>query len=183
MARDGLLFGNVCSSVEFCKCDDGFSRLSFACQKCDVNESWFLKWELPSVMDRQTQKDLFRVFQKDLTSTAARHFSVVLKFEGITMVSSGSRLIVGPALRAAVNLNSSKLPADLAKSSAAYLSSAPSGGVVKLPDLPYDYAALERKSRGFAACWFFVFRKHIRCYYYRCCNRSCRDYRLSERKF
>jgi Fe-Mn family superoxide dismutase len=54
-----------------------------------------------------------------------------------------NKLIVGPALRTAVNLHSSKLPKELAKSSAAFLSSAPSGGVVTLPDLPYDYAALE----------------------------------------
>lgn len=60
------------------------------------------------------------------------------------MASTSSKLLVGPALRAAVNLNSSKIPKELAKSSAAYLSSAPSSGVVTLPDLPYDYAALER---------------------------------------
>lgn len=60
------------------------------------------------------------------------------------MTSTGTKLLVGPALRAAAHLNSSKIPSELAKSSAAYLSSAPSGGVVSLPDLPYDYAALER---------------------------------------
>lgn len=73
-----------------------------------------------------------------------RHFFVEVLTVS-TMASSGSRLIVGSALRAAVNLNSSKVPSELAKSSAAYLSSAPSGGLVSLPDLPYDYAALERE--------------------------------------
>ncbi len=62
----------------------------------------------------------------------------------VLLQSTMNKLIVGPALRTAVNLHSSKLPKELAKSSAAFLSSAPSGGVVTLPDLPYDYAALER---------------------------------------
>jgi len=47
------------------------------------------------------------------------------------------------ALRAAAHVNSSKLPTELAKSSAAFLSSSPSGGKHTLPDLPYDYNALE----------------------------------------
>lgn len=47
------------------------------------------------------------------------------------------------SLRAALNLQSSKIPEQLAKSSAAFLSSAPSGGKHTLPDLSYDYAALE----------------------------------------
>jgi Fe-Mn family superoxide dismutase len=62
------------------------------------------------------------------------------------MALSGSKLLVSSALRAAANLNSSKIPSELAKSSAAFLSSAPSGGKVFLPDLPYDYGALERAS-------------------------------------
>lgn len=47
------------------------------------------------------------------------------------------------ALRAAVNLSSSKIPSTVAKNSAALLSSVASGGVAALPDLPYDYNALE----------------------------------------
>eukprot|EP00571_Detonula_confervacea_P014095 CAMPEP_0172309720 /NCGR_PEP_ID=MMETSP1058-20130122/10510_1 /TAXON_ID=83371 /ORGANISM="Detonula confervacea, Strain CCMP 353" /LENGTH=240 /DNA_ID=CAMNT_0013022395 /DNA_START=91 /DNA_END=813 /DNA_ORIENTATION=+ len=54
-----------------------------------------------------------------------------------------AKLIISPALRAAVHVRSSKLTTQLSKSCAAYLSSAPSGGKHALPDLPYDYAALE----------------------------------------
>jgi superoxide dismutase, Fe-Mn family len=55
-----------------------------------------------------------------------------------------SKLIIDSALRAAVNLQSSKIPSTIAKSSAALLSSvSSSGGVAALPDLPYDYNALE----------------------------------------
>ena len=54
-----------------------------------------------------------------------------------------SKLIIDSALRAAVNLQSSKIPSTVAKSSAALLSSVTSGGVAALPDLPYDYNALE----------------------------------------
>lgn len=53
--------------------------------------------------------------------------------------------LITPALRAAVHARSSKLHAEVSKSAAAYLSSAPSGGKHVLPDLPYDYAALERE--------------------------------------
>ncbi|CAB9529180.1 Superoxide dismutase [Mn], mitochondrial (Fragment) [Seminavis robusta] len=57
---------------------------------------------------------------------------------------TGSKLIVDKALRAATHLGSSKLSSELlAKSSTAWLSSAAAGGVAKLPDLPYDYNALE----------------------------------------
>lgn len=59
------------------------------------------------------------------------------------MASSGSKFLANSALRAAVNLRSSKLPTEIAKSSAALLSSAPSGGKHTLPDLAYDYGALE----------------------------------------
>ena len=55
---------------------------------------------------------------------------------------SGSKLIVDSALRAAAHLRSSKMPSHVAKSGAAFLSS--SGGKHTLPDLPYDYGALER---------------------------------------
>lgn len=58
------------------------------------------------------------------------------------MSSSTAKQIITPALRAAANLHSSKLPSTISKSATAYLSSAPSGGVHTLPDLPYDYAAL-----------------------------------------
>lgn len=55
-----------------------------------------------------------------------------------------AKQIIAPALRAAaVHVRSSNLRPDLAKSSSAYLSSAPSGGAHALPDLPYDYSALE----------------------------------------
>ena len=57
---------------------------------------------------------------------------------------SGKKLIIDSALRAAVNLQSSKLPTEVAKTSAALLSSlAGSGKPAVLPDLPYDYSALE----------------------------------------
>ena len=53
------------------------------------------------------------------------------------------RLIIDSALRAAVNLQPSKLPSSVAKTSAALLSSLSGGTVATLPDLPYDYSALE----------------------------------------
>jgi Fe-Mn family superoxide dismutase len=57
--------------------------------------------------------------------------------------ASAAKQIIAPALRAAsVHVRSSVLPASLSQSSAAYLSSAPRGGKVSLPDLPYDYSAL-----------------------------------------
>ena len=56
-----------------------------------------------------------------------------------------SKLVIDSALRAAVNLQSSKLPSEVAKSSAALLSSL-AGNKATLPDLAYDYNALERKS-------------------------------------
>jgi Fe-Mn family superoxide dismutase len=57
-------------------------------------------------------------------------------------MSSASKLI-NPSLRAAANLSSCKLPTEVSKSAAAYLSAAPSGGKHALPDLAYDYDALE----------------------------------------
>jgi hypothetical protein len=57
---------------------------------------------------------------------------------------SGSKVIVDAALRSAVNLRSSKLPSEIIKSSAA-LFSAYGGSKHVLPDLTYDYGALERK--------------------------------------
>jgi len=47
------------------------------------------------------------------------------------------------ALRTAVNLQPSKLPKEISKSSQAWLAAAPSSGTHTLPDLPYDYNALE----------------------------------------
>ena len=61
------------------------------------------------------------------------------------MASTGGKLIVNSALRAAMHVNSSQLPSEFIRSSAAFLSAAPSGGKFTLPDLPYDYAALERE--------------------------------------
>jgi Fe-Mn family superoxide dismutase len=54
------------------------------------------------------------------------------------------KILTDSALRAAVNLQSSQLPTHVAKKSAALLSSL-SGTKHTLPDLPYDYNALERK--------------------------------------
>lgn len=54
---------------------------------------------------------------------------------------SGSKLILDTALCAAAHLRSSRLPSQVAKSGAAFLSS--SGGKHTLPDLSYDYGALE----------------------------------------
>ena len=59
-----------------------------------------------------------------------------------TAMSTTSKLI-NPALRAAANLRSSSMPEKVSKTAAAYLSAAPSGGAHTLPDLPYDYNALE----------------------------------------
>lgn len=53
------------------------------------------------------------------------------------------KLIIDSALRAAVNLQSSKLPTAVAKNSAALLSSLSGGIPATLPDLAYDYSALE----------------------------------------
>eukprot|EP00934_Nitzschia_sp_Nitz4_P001091 Nitzschia sp. Nitz4//scaffold44_size153857//2707//3487//NITZ4_002693-RA/size153857-augustus-gene-0.12-mRNA-1//-1//CDS//3329552073//1091//frame0 len=50
--------------------------------------------------------------------------------------------LLNSALRSAVHLQSSKIPTELAKSSAALLSSVASSAAA-LPDLPYDYNALE----------------------------------------
>jgi len=54
-----------------------------------------------------------------------------------------SKIIVNSALKAASNLRSEILPRDVSKLATAMLSSAPSGGKHTLPDLPYDYNALE----------------------------------------
>ena len=65
----------------------------------------------------------------------------------LTTMNTTSKIInkvLAPSLQAAVHLRSSNIKTDLAKSSAALLSSAPSGGKHTLPDLPYDYATLER---------------------------------------
>mmetsp|Transcript_112314 Transcript_112314/g.324429 ORF Transcript_112314/g.324429 Transcript_112314/m.324429 type:complete len:241 (-) Transcript_112314:176-898(-) len=57
---------------------------------------------------------------------------------------TGSKVILDSALRAAVHLPSSKIPSTVAKNSTALLSSlAGSGKPAALPDLPYDYNALE----------------------------------------
>jgi hypothetical protein len=56
---------------------------------------------------------------------------------------SGSKLIVDSAFRAAVNLQSSKIPTAIAKSSSALFSAG--GAKQTLPDLAFDYGALERR--------------------------------------
>lgn len=53
------------------------------------------------------------------------------------------KLIIDSALRAATHVRSSHLPKEVSKVAAAMLSSAPSGGKHALPDLPYDYNAIE----------------------------------------
>ena len=73
------------------------------------------------------------------------------------LIMSGSKIVVDSALRAAVSLRSSKIPSELAKSSAA-LFSAYGGTKQTLPDLPYDYGALERESVKLmiGSAWCFV---------------------------
>jgi len=51
--------------------------------------------------------------------------------------------LAGAGIRVATHLRSSKIPTELLKTSTSYLSAAPSGGKHVLPDLPYDYGALE----------------------------------------
>ena len=58
---------------------------------------------------------------------------------------SGKKIIIDSSLRAAAYVRSSQLPKDVSKAAAAMLSSAPSGGKHTLPDLSYDYNAMERK--------------------------------------
>jgi hypothetical protein len=55
------------------------------------------------------------------------------------------KIIANAALRAAVNVRSSTIPTEIAKTSSALLSSLASTPA-KLPDLAYDYNALERES-------------------------------------
>ena len=64
--------------------------------------------------------------------------------ERVFEIMASSKLI-SPALRATLNLHSSKLPAATSQLASAHLSSAPSGGKHELPGLKYDYGALERK--------------------------------------
>ena len=59
-------------------------------------------------------------------------------------MSGSSKAIIGTALRSAVHLKSAKVPSEYLKSSQA-LFSAYGGKKQTLPDLPYDYNALERK--------------------------------------
>jgi|EP01083_Nonionella_stella_P042976 Fe-Mn family superoxide dismutase len=56
---------------------------------------------------------------------------------------SSSKLIIPSAIRAAAHVRSSKLPKEVSKMASAMLSSAPSGGKHALPDLTYDYNAME----------------------------------------
>jgi hypothetical protein len=67
---------------------------------------------------------------------------------------TGSKILVDRALGAALHLRSSKVPTELAKSSAA-LFSAYGGAKQTLPDLPYDYGALERKCLSVAYEFLF----------------------------
>jgi superoxide dismutase, Fe-Mn family len=54
-----------------------------------------------------------------------------------------SKLFADSALRVATHLRSSPLPLEVAKSSTALLSAAAAAGKATLPDLPYDYNALQ----------------------------------------
>lgn len=56
---------------------------------------------------------------------------------------ASSKFIIDSALRAAAHVRSSALPKEISKLASATLSSAPSGGKHTLPDLTYDYNALE----------------------------------------
>eukprot|EP00553_Chaetoceros_curvisetus_P014171 CAMPEP_0204638204 /NCGR_PEP_ID=MMETSP0717-20131115/38825_1 /ASSEMBLY_ACC=CAM_ASM_000666 /TAXON_ID=230516 /ORGANISM="Chaetoceros curvisetus" /LENGTH=241 /DNA_ID=CAMNT_0051657895 /DNA_START=25 /DNA_END=750 /DNA_ORIENTATION=- len=56
---------------------------------------------------------------------------------------TSSKIVVDSAMRAAAHLRSSKLPKEVSKMASAMLSSAPSGGAHTLPDLTYDYNAME----------------------------------------
>lgn len=58
-------------------------------------------------------------------------------------MSGSSKIILNKALRAAVNLPSSKLPSEVAKSSTKLFSNLSEGIEFVLPDLAYDYNALE----------------------------------------
>jgi len=58
-------------------------------------------------------------------------------------MSSSGKVIVNSALRAAAHVRSSTLPKELSKSATSMLSSAASGTNHVLPDLSYDYNALE----------------------------------------
>mmetsp|Transcript_5080 Transcript_5080/g.9648 ORF Transcript_5080/g.9648 Transcript_5080/m.9648 type:complete len:244 (-) Transcript_5080:142-873(-) len=58
-------------------------------------------------------------------------------------MSPSSKIIIDSALRAATNLRSSPMPKEITQKAMAMLSSAPSGGKHTLPDLPYDYNAIE----------------------------------------
>jgi len=53
------------------------------------------------------------------------------------------KLFLDSALRASANVRSSSMPSEVTKMATAMLSSAPSGGKHALPDLPYDYSAIE----------------------------------------
>ena len=59
--------------------------------------------------------------------------------------SAGKKILSSPSLKSVIDLHSSKIPKDILKSTSALLSSAPSGGKHALPDLKFDYGALERK--------------------------------------
>lgn len=85
-------------------------------------------------MNHQNKRERFLKRAKDLSTP-------IIQTEHIIIMSA--KQIISPALRAAVHVRSSKLNAEVAKSASAYLSSAPSGGKHSLPDLAYDYAALE----------------------------------------
>jgi superoxide dismutase len=82
-------------------------------------------------------------------------------------------MIVDSALKAAAHLRSSKIPTDVAKSTAA-LFSAYGGAKHTLPDLPYDYGALERTydiclSHFFGLC---LITKTTTCLHGPCCRFS-----------
>jgi superoxide dismutase, Fe-Mn family len=58
-------------------------------------------------------------------------------------IMASKKIIIDSTLRAVAHVRSSTMPKEVIKSASAFLSSAPSGGKHTLPDLPYDYNAIE----------------------------------------
>jgi Fe-Mn family superoxide dismutase len=72
-------------------------------------------------------------------------YHLTLSTTNFTMASLSKILLQDSTLKAALNVSSSKLPSKLLQSSAALFSAHASGAssAIVLPDLPYDYSALE----------------------------------------
>lgn len=61
----------------------------------------------------------------------------------MTTTTKTGKLFLDKTLRSVAHLQSSKLPNEVSKLATSLLSSSPSGGKHLLPDLPYDYNAME----------------------------------------